>query len=127
MDESGATLKAKVLDLVGWAEHAMNDEDQDRQLILEALITKLREATPEPKRAKVILFKPSGKYYTEEEWEIPAVVRDMSAARGKFTREAIVPVDMLHSPDFRRIEGGPVLVESQEPWGYPHLFPGVPS
>lgn len=22
-------------------------------------------------KAKVILFKPSGKYYTEEEWEIP--------------------------------------------------------
>lgn len=27
------------------------------------------------------------------------------------------------SPDFRRIDGGAVLVDSQEPWGYPHLFP----
>lgn len=62
-------------------------------------------------RATVILFKPSGKYYTEEEWEIP--------------RGAIGPFDMDASPDFRRIDNGPVLVATQEPWGYPHLFPGV--
>jgi hypothetical protein len=59
--------------------------------------------------AHVLLFKPSGKYYTEEDWRIPA--------------DAIGPYDMLHSPDFRRISNGPVLVETQEPWGYPHLFP----
>jgi len=61
--------------------------------------------------ASVILFKPSGKYYTEERWRIPD--------------SAITPYDMERSPDFRRISGGAVLVETQEPWGYPHLFPGV--
>ncbi|MER6485730.1 hypothetical protein ABT264_19505 [Streptomyces virginiae] len=61
-------------------------------------------------KARVILFKPSGKYYTEEEWEIPA--------------DAIGPYDMRTSPDFRRIADGAVLVDTQEPWGFPHLFPG---
>lgn len=62
--------------------------------------------------AQVVLFKPGGKYYTEEEWAIPD--------------GAIGPYDMERSPDFRRIGGtGAVLVESQEPWGYPHLFPGA--
>lgn len=60
-------------------------------------------------RAKVILFKSTGKYYTEEEWIVP--------------EGAIGPYDMANSPDFRRIGGGAVLVETQEPWGYPHLFP----
>lgn len=59
-------------------------------------------------RTTVILFKPSGKFYTEEEWEIPAV--------------SIGPWDMRQSPDFRRIAGGPVLIPTQEPWGYPHLL-----
>lgn len=63
-------------------------------------------------RARVILFKLGGKYYTEEEWRVPV--------------SAIGPWDMKDSPDFRRISGcGPVLVPSQEPWGFPHLFPGV--
>lgn len=65
------------------------------------------------KKAIVILFKPSGKYYTEEEWRIPT--------------GAIGPYSMKHSPDFRRIDGGAVLVETQEPWGFPHLFPGEQS
>lgn len=60
--------------------------------------------------ANVILFKPTGKFYTEEPWEIPD--------------DAIVPFDMIRSKDFRRIDGGAVLVETQEPWGFPHLFPG---
>jgi hypothetical protein len=38
---------------------------------------------------------------------------------------AIGPADMDASPDFRRVSGGPVLVPSQEPWGFPHLFPGT--
>lgn len=59
-------------------------------------------------KATVILFKPSGKYYTEEEWEIPD--------------DAIGPYDMAQSLDFRRISGGPVLIDIQEPWGYPHLL-----
>ena len=63
------------------------------------------------KPVKVILFKPSGKYYTEEEWRIPL--------------DSIGPYDMDRSPDFRRIDGGPVLVNAQEPWGFPHLFPAI--
>lgn len=62
-------------------------------------------------KAMATLFKPSGKYYTEERWEIP--------------EGAIGPYDMERSKDFRRISGGAVLIDG-EPWGYPHLFPGVP-
>jgi hypothetical protein len=75
-------------------------------------------------RAKVILFKKSGKYYTEEEWEIPTQVADYSDYRGHYIRKMIGPYDMRQSPNFRRIDGGAVLVVTQEPWGYPHLFPG---
>jgi hypothetical protein len=71
-------------------------------------------------KATVILFKPSGKYYTEEEWEIPADVPNKITGG---VRPVIIPNDMLHSKDFRRISGGAVLVPAQEPWGYPHLFP----
>src|SRR6185295_18219517 len=59
--------------------------------------------------AKVTLFKESGKYYTEEEWRVP--------------ENATTPHDMIRSEDFRRIGKGAVLVQSQEPWGYPCLFP----
>lgn len=59
-------------------------------------------------KARVILFKIGGKYYTEEEWRVP--------------NTAIGPYDMAESPDFRRIAGGPVLVPAQEPWGYPFLI-----
>lgn len=65
--------------------------------------------TEEFTEATVILFKPSGKYYTEEKWRIP--------------EGAIGPSDMLRSPDFRQITGGAVLVDTQEPWGFPHLIP----
>lgn len=95
----------------------------------------------EPKRVKaeVVLFKPSGKYYTTEHWRIPTkedamlsikeaellygiqkeIVPDPSLISG----DLIIPYSMIYSPDFRRIGGGAVLVVSQEPWGYPHLFP----
>lgn len=73
-------------------------------------------------KATVILFKSSGKYYTEEQWEVPVVVHDSSPERGRYIREALGPWDMEHSSDFRRIENGPVLVVTQEPWGYPHLI-----
>lgn len=63
--------------------------------------------------AHVSLFRPSGKWYTDEHWRIPP--------------GAIGPYDMENSPDFRRIGGGPVLVDTQEPWGYPHLLVGVTS
>jgi hypothetical protein len=59
--------------------------------------------------AEVYLFRRSGKYYTEECWRIP--------------EGAIIPDDMRRSPDFRRIDGGPVYIPTQEPWGFPHLFP----
>lgn len=59
----------------------------------------------------VVLFRASGKYYTEETWRVPA--------------DAIGPYDMDRSPDFRRIDDGAVLVEAQEPWGFPHLFPSL--
>jgi hypothetical protein len=63
------------------------------------------------KTATVILFKSSGKYYTDEEWRIPD--------------GALGPFDMVDSPDFRRIGGdGHVLIPTQEPWGYPHLLTG---
>ena len=58
--------------------------------------------------AQVTLFKPNGTYYTTETWQIP--------------EGAIGPYDMLNSPDFRRIGGGAVLVDGEEPWGYPQLF-----
>lgn len=63
--------------------------------------------------ALVTLFKRGGKYYTEERWAIPG--------------GALGPFDMDESPNFRRIDGGAVLVESQEPWGFPHLFPAEGS
>jgi hypothetical protein len=69
---------------------------------------------PTERRAHVLLFKPSGKFYTEEDWRIP----DALAVA------VPVPAAVLHSPDFHRIDGGPVLVEG-ELWGYPHLFPAA--
>jgi len=61
-------------------------------------------------KAQVVLFKNSGKYYTQEEWEIP--------------KGAITPADMAWSKDFRLISGdGIVLIPDQEPWGYPHIIP----
>lgn len=72
--------------------------------------------------ATVILFKPNGTFYTEEEWDIPErVPRDF----GEGYRQVVGPFDMIHSKDFHRIGGGPVLVVTQEPWGYPDLFPGI--
>ena len=85
---------------------------------LEAVDTARREAPAAPEAeagvptvARATLFRASGKYYTEEDWRIPT--------------KAIGPYDMERSPDFRRIDGGAVLIEAQEPWGFPHLFPGT--
>jgi hypothetical protein len=104
------TLKTKIRELADGAWDALEDEHRDRQLLLEHLISELQRLTgPAPTHVKVILFKPDGKYYTEEDWRIPP--------------GAIVPAAMRNSPDFHRIDGGAVLVESQEPWGWPHLFP----
>jgi hypothetical protein len=75
-------------------------------------------------KAKVILFKDSGKYYTEEEWEIPT--HEEVLERGGYGGDSVGPFCMQYSKDFRRIgHGGAVLVDTQEPWGYPHLFPPI--
>lgn len=81
--------------------------------LLSEVLEQIKEVGTERSHAKVILFKPSGKYYTEEQWKIP--------------EDAIGPYDMERSLHFHRIGGGAVLVPSQEPWGFPHLFPGVPE
>lgn len=88
---------------------------------LEAL-QEYEEPKPSVGKAKVILFKSSGKYYTEEEWRIPT--REEAEAHPGFMRGDMVgPYCMKYSPDFHRIGGGgPVLVITQEPWGYPHLL-----
>ena len=62
-------------------------------------------------KATVTLFRPTGRYYTVEDWNIP----EECVWEG--------PSSVKFSPDFRRIDGGAVLVDTQEPWGYPHLFP----
>lgn len=69
--------------------------------------------TREFRYAEAILFKDSGKYYTAENWEIPD--------------DAIGPMDMAHSKDFRRIGDGAVLIPSQEPWGFPWLINPNPA
>lgn len=69
--------------------------------------------------ATVTLFKETGKYYTLEAWAVPV--------------NAILPSDMLMSPDFRRIDGGTVLVDADAAsvfpearnWGFPHVFPAA--
>ncbi|MCA1806267.1 MAG: hypothetical protein LC687_00080 [Actinobacteria bacterium] len=57
---------------------------------------------------KVTIFKESGKYYTEERWAIP--------------EGAIAPYDMDKAPEAQKWKGWQILVNSQEPWGYPHLL-----
>lgn len=59
-------------------------------------------------KIQVILFKDSGKYYTEEEWEVTGDT-------------AIGPTVMAMSPNFRRIGNGKVLVPSRY-WGFPQLL-----
>lgn len=75
-------------------------------------------------KAKVILFKKGGKYYTEEEWEIPTPEEVLE--RGGMDGDSVGPYCMKFSKDFRRIGGdGHVLIVTQEPWGYPHLIPAI--
>lgn len=76
-------------------------------------------------KAKVILFKKSGKYYTEEEWEIPTEEELKEKQKGEaYPWYHFMPGCMIYSKDARRIGGdGAILIPSQEPWGFPHLFP----
>jgi hypothetical protein len=105
-------LKAKVREQLDIAEFQVNQEDRDRQLVLEELISCVRGLVGTVQsHVTVQLYRPGGKYSTEEQWRIPA--------------GAIGPYDMINSPDFRRISNGSVVVPAQEPWSYPHLFPGI--
>lgn len=74
------------------------------------LCLKNRFGKPCEQLVSVVLFKPSGKYYTQERWRVPT--------------EAIGPYDMDKSLDYRTIGGGAVLIDPQEneAFGYPHLF-----
>ena len=85
--------------------------EMEMYCLLADVVDRIKEVGTTRTYVRAVLFKPSGKYYTEEQWKIP--------------EDAIGPYDMWRSPDFRRIGGGAVLIESQEPWGFPHLFPGV--
>jgi hypothetical protein len=103
-------LKTRIRRLSRDAWDALSDENRDRQLILEKLIADLdKEVGAAPTKVRVELYKASGKYYTVDEWRIPD--------------GAIGPADMRHSPDWRRIDNGVVVVPAQEPWGFPHVFP----
>lgn len=105
-------LAHKVQQLADQAWEDLDDETKDRQILLEKLVQDLRIAAGEVvPTVSVVLFKPAGKYYTEETWRMP--------------KGATGPEDMVVSPDFRRIDGGAVLVESQAPWGYPFLISAV--
>ena len=53
-------------------------------------------------KASVILFRKSGKYYTQEEWEVP--------------ESALGPHDMVRSPDFRRIDATERIVAAAVAW-----------
>lgn len=75
--------------------------------------------------AKVILFRQSGKYYTEEEWTIPT--KEEAKAAGAVGGDTVIPYIMAFSPDARQIDRGPVLVVTQAPWGYPHLITDLPK
>lgn len=112
------TSKAKLSALLSTA--ASYGYDVRSTSLLGAVLSDLVERLPEdeaasaapPLTVEVTLFKASGKFYTTEPWRIPA--------------GAIGPYDMVRSPDFRRINGdGAVLIGSQEPWGFPHLFPAI--
>jgi hypothetical protein len=91
---TAGAVQTRVRQLADAAWDALSDENKDRQIVLETLIGDLRRLGGKaPTHATVQLFKPGGKWYTDESWRIPP--------------GAI---------------GGPVLVETQEPWGYPFLL-----
>jgi hypothetical protein len=95
------------------ADKRQGTPEMEMFCLLSEVLDQVKKVGTERTYVRATLFKPSGKYYTEEDWKIP--------------EDAIGPYDMERSPDFRRIGGGAVLIESQEPWGFPHLFPGVPE
>jgi hypothetical protein len=103
-----------------FSEHGRTPYPPGEKLAIDSLTSPKVERP----KAKVILFKKGGKYYTEEEWEIPT--REEVVERGGMGGDSVGPYCMKFSKDFRRIGGdGHVLVETQEPWGYPHLIPAI--
>lgn len=87
-----------------------------------------REQLDNPREyAEVTLFKPTGKFYTTEAWRIPT--EEEAREHPEFhAGDMVGPYCMKYSPDFHRIDRrGTVLVHTQEPWGYPHLFPNLPA
>lgn len=91
----------------------------DARTCVVEVVRDLGVATQEAstRTASVTLFKDNGRYYTGEAWRVPV--------------KATGPKHMELSPDFRRIDGGAVLVDAyaaeETPealnWGIPHLFP----
>lgn len=101
----------------------VKDIESDLQELTAVLPTALSV-----QKAQVTLFRASGKYYTDEEWEIPTQDNADSWKEGEDGTwptggDWVIPYIMKYSKDFRRIsDGGKVLVVTQEPWGYPHLI-----
>lgn len=121
---------AEILNGINAAEVMIQliDDRAKREEIREAVGNAARKAIeeiraePTPRAtAKVILFKETGKYYTEEEWRIPTV-EEAEQRPGFMGGDMVAPYCMIYSPDFHRIGQGSVLVVSQEPWGFPHLL-----
>ena len=95
---------------------------------MSAISDQYAEVYDRLERADVILFKPGGKYYTEERWRFPALEEVEAHPLYQGGGDYIGPWVMRYSPDHRTISDGPVLVISQEPWGFPHLLvPRDPS
>ncbi|AOE44592.1 hypothetical protein SEA_JUMBO_84 [Gordonia phage Jumbo] len=100
--------RASSKDIEDWNDFIQQDGVGKLIDIIESLVGR------SDRKITVHLFKSSGKYYTEELWDLPIVGSHVS------------PDCMKDSPTFRRIGGtGAVLIPSQEPWGYPHLFPAI--
>lgn len=81
-------------------------------MAISATIDRWNPECPVHQGAKIITFRESGKYYTEEKWEIP--------------KHAIGPYHMADSGDYELWRAAHptwfALVPDQEPWGYPHLL-----
>lgn len=74
-------------------------------------------------RAKVSLFRISGKWYMDEEWRIPTEAEVL--AGGGNRGDAVGPYCMRYSPDYKGTQWL-TLVHTQEPWGYAHIIHDLP-
>lgn len=87
-------------------------------LFAEPTRTTIRDASIAT--VKVTLFSPGGYWGSEEEWRIPE--RVPQDTEGELWRNPIGPLDVVYSPDFHTIDGGPILVHSQKLGKYPYLI-----